>query len=359
VDAPLVSALSVSKGVVSYDSVNPHFRAGGRAKRPLPDVKKLQQGLLEGHRGSLSQAITLVESSRADHQDLARQLIDACMPYTGKSFRIGITGVPGVGKSTFIETFGLRMIENRGYKVAVLAVDPSSNRSGGSILGDKTRMEHLSNHPKAFVRPSPSSCSLGGVARKTRETILLCEAAGYDGILIETVGVGQSETTVRGMVDFFLLLMLAGAGDELQGIKRGIMEMADGLVITKADGENANAALRAKAEYQGALHLFPMGQSTWSPQVKTCSAIKNTGMDEVWAMLDTFKQTLCDNGYWQRQRGEQLKIWMKEALDQYIMDRFYQREGFLENYEVLEKKVSQGRCSPFEAANHLFKSFES
>ena len=353
------SALSVSKGVLGASSVNPHFQAGGRIKRPALDVDSLCKGLLVGQRGALSQAITLVESSRAEHQDLARQLISHCMPATGKSFRVGITGVPGVGKSTFIEAFGMHIIEQHHLKVAVLAVDPSSNRSGGSILGDKTRMAHLSNHESAFIRPSPSSCSLGGVARKTRETILLCEAAGYNVILIETVGVGQSETTVRGMVDFFLLLMLAGAGDELQGIKRGIMEMADGVVITKADGENGPAATRAMAEYRGALHHFPAQASRWVPQVSSCSALSGMGIPEVWKMLQDFKVCLHSKGHWEAQRTEQLKTWMRESIEQQLIDQFYQHPGMENLYRQMEQKVSLGQLSPFESAHALLRTYQA
>ena len=251
-------------------------------------------GILAHNPFILSRAITLIESQLESDNELATQIIDKLMPYTGNSIRVGITGVPGVGKSTFIETFGLYLadlateLENKNKKIAVLAIDPSSQRSGGSILGDKTRMEKLSNHKNAYIRPSPARSSLGGVSRKTRETMLLCEAAGFDIILIETVGVGQSETIVKGMVDFFLLLMLAGAGDELQGIKRGIMEMADMLVITKADGENKNAATKAKSQYKHALHLFPPNDANWTVPVEICSALENEGIEKIWKSIDAF-----------------------------------------------------------------------
>ena len=354
-NSPSSSALKVSMGVQSGTTINPRFLTGGQFKRPQLDIDELFSGIVSGERGALSRAITLVESSKVDHQDLARNLINQCISRTGQSIRVGITGVPGVGKSTFIEAFGMYLIEKQNKKVAVLAVDPSSNRSGGSILGDKTRMAQLSNHPFAFIRPSPSSCSLGGVARKTRETVLLCEAAGFDCILIETVGVGQSETTVRGMVDFFLLLMLAGAGDELQGIKRGIMEMADGLVITKADGDNGPASRRAMAEYQGALHHFPAQASRWAPRVGTCSALTGVGIGEVWDMVLDFKKCLETNGCWINQRSEQLKSWMRESIEQQLVDQFYQHPGMDERFKQMEIKVSLGQSSPFESAHSLLQ----
>ena len=249
----------------------------------------------------------------------------------------------------------MNLIEKHQRKVAVLAVDPSSGLSGGSILGDKTRMEHLSNHPHAFVRPSPSSCSLGGVARRTREAMLLCEATGFDTILVETVGVGQSETAVKNMVDFFLLLMLAGAGDELQGIKRGIMEMADGITITKADGENVSAAQGAQAEYAGALHLFPASESGWIPRVSTCSALKGTGLDDVWSMLEDYQTQLQTKSLWTTHRREQLLSWMRETLEQELLDRFYRAEGSTQRWDEAKRELLNGECSPFEAARRLLE----
>ena len=258
--------------------------------RPLPDIQLLKEGLLKGDIASLSRAITLIESTHPKHQALAAQLLDQVLPYSGKAMRIGITGVPGVGKSTFIESFGMHLI-GLGKKVAVLAIDPSSNISKGSILGDKTRMEQLSVAPNAFIRPSAAAGSLGGLTYKTREASLLCEAAGFDIIIIETVGVGQSETEVRNICDFFLLLMLAGAGDELQGIKRGIMEMADGLVITKADGNNVQKAKSARSEYARALHFLPPAASGWHPEVSLCSSIDGTGIEAAYAMIENFSST--------------------------------------------------------------------
>lgn len=346
------SALSIAKGKETSSPLNPRFQ---RRARHLPTLDDLHDRVLEGDRTALALAITLVESTRTDHQALARRLVDRLMPHTGKSFRVGITGVPGVGKSTFIETFGKFLIRESGRRVAVLAVDPSSNRSGGSILGDKTRMPELSNDPAAFVRPSPSSCSLGGVARKTRETILLCEAAGFDTLLIETVGVGQSETAVAGMVDFFLLLMLAGAGDELQGIKRGIMEMADGMTITKADGDNLPHAEAAQASYKGALHLFPASESGWIPRVTTCSALQNQGMDELGKMLDDYREQLATGGYWEASRRRQLRTWMRETIEQELLDRFYKTPGMEARLTTAQAQVMDGEVSPFECAMRLLE----
>src|SRR6056297_66269 len=290
------SSLSVSKGVEGSDSINPdslkHFKGKGRSLT----LQDYVEGIRNGNRTILSRAITLIESTKAEHQDLAQDIIEQCLPETGESIRIGITGVPGVGKSTFIETLGNYII-GKERKLAVLAIDPSSTRTRGSILGDKTRMETLANNDQAFIRPSPTGGSLGGVARKTRETIYLCEAAGYDTIFIETVGVGQSETAVHSMVDFFLLLMLAGAGDELQGIKRGIMEMADTIAINKADGENIPKANLAKKEFENALHLFPVPPSGWPPKVLTCSAMKNNGIAEIWGEVQNYLSLTSENGF--------------------------------------------------------------
>jgi LAO/AO transport system kinase len=346
------SALSISQGKEQSSPLNPRYR---RRSPPLPELDTLREKVLAGDRTALARAITLVESTRADHQALARQLVDELMPYTGNSYRVGITGVPGVGKSTFIETFGKYLIHTLDRRVAVLAIDPSSGRSGGSILGDKTRMPELSNDPKAFVRPSPSSCSLGGVTRKTRETILLCEAAGFDTLLIETVGVGQSETSVAGMVDFFLLLMLAGAGDELQGIKRGIMEMADGITITKTDGDNIPHAEAARALYQGALHLFPTTDSGWIPRVTTCSAFGNQGMREIGQMLDEFRIQLEQGGHWQARRRGQLRSWMRETIEHELLDRFYATPGMTSRLAAAQEQVMNGEVSPFASAMNLLE----
>ncbi|MDX5482219.1 MAG: methylmalonyl Co-A mutase-associated GTPase MeaB, partial [Hymenobacteraceae bacterium] len=291
------------------------------AKRYSPET--YEQGILAGDRVMLSRAITLVESKLHSDQELAQQVINRVLPFAGNSVRIGITGVPGVGKSTFIESFGNYLIKEQDKKLAVLAIDPTSQRSGGSILGDKTRMELLSTNPKAYIRPSPAGKSLGGVAKSTRETILLCEAAGFDAIIVETVGVGQSETAVHAMVDFFLLLMLAGAGDELQGIKRGIMEMADAIAITKADGSNKDKAKAAKAEYQNALHLYPPAASGWLPKVSMCSALQNSGLDTIWQTIADYLQLTHQNGYFEKKRRDQNLQWMYEAIRQGLEDNFY------------------------------------
>ena len=260
-----------------------------RARREkLPSTEEWVKGIVSGNRSLLSQGITLIESRRSEDQQRARELINGCLPHSGKAFRIGITGVPGVGKSTFIEALG-KHLTKQGHKLGILAIDPSSERTGGSILGDKTRMNDLAAHPQVFIRPSPSAGSLGGVARKTRESMVLFEAAGYDVIIVETVGVGQSETAVHSMVDFFLLLMLAGAGDELQGIKRGIMEMADAILITKADGDNYDAARLARRQYKNALHLFPLAASKWTPQVELISALEKQGLEKAWQVMDEYR----------------------------------------------------------------------
>ena len=290
-------------------------------RKKTPSSSALVQGILAGNLTALSRAITLIESKAEKHQEKAKKIIEACLPHSNKSVRIGITGVPGVGKSTFIEQFGKLFAKNK--KVAVLAVDPSSSISKGSILGDKTRMEELVNEPNAYIRPSASGDSLGGVARKTRETIILCEAAGYEYIIIETVGVGQSETAVHSMTDFFLLLKLAGAGDELQGIKRGIIEMADTIVINKADGENIKAAKLAKVEFNRALHLYPPKESNWSPKTLVCSAIKNEGISEILDVINQYVSLTKENGYFQTQRKEQNKFWLLQTIEENLKSDFY------------------------------------
>jgi LAO/AO transport system kinase len=305
----------------------------------------------------LARAITLVESDLPADAGLAARLLDAILPATGKSRRIGITGVPGVGKSTFIDTLGMYLVRERGDKVAVLSVDPSSPVSGGSILGDKTRMERLAVEEWAFIRPSPSRGHLGGVARRTRETILLCEAAGYDDILVETVGVGQSETAVRSMTDFFLLLMLAGAGDELQGMKRGIVEMIDGMAINKADGDNQAKAERARHEYASALHLFPAPADGWNPQVLTCSALKNEGIREIWQMVLDHRDHLEKNGHLARRRSRQALEWMKELVSLGLEASFRGDPRVAARLPELQDAVGQGQVTPFAASRELLALF--
>lgn len=303
------------------------------------------------NRLSLAKAITLVESKRADHREEAQQLLEKILPHTGQSIRIGITGVPGVGKSTFIEAFGLHLLK-QGKKVAVLAVDPSSPLAGGSILGDKTRMEELSRQENAFIRPSPSEGSLGGVAHKTRETMLLCEAAGYDVIIVETVGVGQSEYEVASMVDFFLVLMLPNAGDELQGIKKGILELADALVINKADGDNLNQAKQAQQHYQNAFHLLKENDF-WTPRVLSCSALEQKQIDAVWDMILEYQKTALEKNRFQQKRQQQNSQWMKKLLHEMIDLRLKQNESVRYLSEKLEQEVIQGSCTPYAAARQI------
>lgn len=308
--------------------------------------------ILKGNITALSQAITLIESTQPIHLQKANKIIMGCLPHASKSVRVGITGIPGVGKSTFIEALGLHLIENQ-KKVAVLAVDPSSTVSKGSILGDKTRMESLVKSSNAYIRPSASGSSLGGVARKTRESIILCEAAGFDTILIETVGVGQSETAVHGMVDFFLLLKIAGAGDELQGIKRGIMEMADAIVINKADGDNINRAKIAKVEFSRALHLYPPKSSGWIPTVTLCSAIEHTGIKELWQTIEEFVQKSKLTGHFESNRIEQNKQWLKQTIEDRITTSFYNRAEIKTEISKQIKLIETGKTTPFAAADYL------
>ena len=322
--------------------------------KKLPSIQGFINGILNQDTVLLSRAITLVESTVAEHQHLAQKIIDGLIVHSGKSIRIGITGVPGVGKSSFIESFGLHVVKQK-HKLAVLAIDPSSQISKGSILGDKTRMEQLAVHPNAFIRPTPSSGSLGGVARKTKETIILCEAAGYDYILIETVGVGQSETTVHQLTDFFLLLMLAGAGDELQGIKRGIMEMADALIITKADGTNLDKAKAARSEFASAMHLFPATESGWIPEVKTCSSLTNEGMIEVYEMIEKYRKHAVAKGYFDKKRMNQARYSLHQLIDEKIKNQFYATPGILERINKLEQLIIQNKISPYTAVENLFE----
>ncbi|MFZ5430926.1 MAG: methylmalonyl Co-A mutase-associated GTPase MeaB [Bacteroidota bacterium] len=314
------------------------------------------EGILKGDITLLSKAVTLVESARPDHRLIAGEIISRCLPYSGKSLRIGITGVPGAGKSTFIEALG-RLLTGQGHKLAVLAIDPSSERSRGSILGDKTRMEELSGDPNAYIRPSPSAGSLGGVARKTRETVVLCEAAGFDTIFIETVGVGQSETAVHSMTDFFLLLMLAGAGDELQGIKRGIMEMADLVAINKADGNNVEKAKMARIQYKNALHLFPAKDSGWDPQVLACSAWEKTGISEIWDTILKFRNLVETNGYFLSNRNAQARYWMYETIEEQLKAGFYNHPDIKPQLAAFENQVVNAKLTSYEAARKLLDRF--
>jgi LAO/AO transport system kinase len=328
-------------------------------RKALLSSDVLFEKLIQGDNVALSTAITLIESTKKSDQEEAKKLIDACLNVIDdRSIRVGITGVPGVGKSTFIETFGLYLIAE-GHKVAVLAVDPTSERSGGSILGDKTRMNELSQHPNAFIRPSAAGKSLGGVARKTRETIILCEAAGFDFILVETVGVGQSETMVHSMVDFFLLLMLSGAGDELQGIKRGIMEMADALIITKADGDNLVAAKKARVQYQNAMQLFPKNDNGWIPQTMITSATENHNIDKVYSAIASFQNTTRINGYFIKKRENQDVYWLQEAIREQLLNDFYQNQAVHDLLLQLKQKVLKKECSPFNAADELLKRYKN
>lgn len=343
------SALNVTQGVEDQPIVNPYFK---RKRRRALSTDEYVEGILQGNITILSQAITLIESNKPEHYAQAQEIIERCLPHAGRSVRIGITGVPGAGKSTFIEAIG-GMVASLKHRLAVLAIDPSSERSGGSILGDKTRMESISSNPDIFIRPSPSAGSLGGVARKTRETIVLCEAAGYDVIFIETVGVGQSETAVHSMVDMFLMLQISGAGDELQGIKRGIMEMADMMVITKADGENIHKAELAKVQYQGALHLFPLPESGWRPKVYTCSSVEKSGLEEVWKGVEEYLDHIEGNGYYSANRNRQNKYWMYESINEALKSSFYQNPQIAERIKEVEQRVLSAKQSSFVAAKEL------
>ena len=337
--------------VHSQPMVNPYGRVR-RARRRELSVGEYVEGILAGNSAVLGQAVTLIESTAERHQAVAQEVIEKCLPYSGNSRRIGITGVPGAGKSTSIDAFGLHVL-GQGGKLAVLAIDPSSERTQGSILGDKTRMEKLSQQDHVFIRPSPSAGSLGGVARKTRETIVLCEAAGYDNIFVETVGVGQSETAVHSMVDFFLLIQVAGTGDELQGIKRGIMEMCDGIAINKADGDNIKRADLAAGQLRSALHLFPPTPSKWRPEVTTYSGYYVIGIDRVWDMIDRYFAYVKKTGYFEEKRQEQAKYWMIETIDEQLRHNFYSRPDVGALLEQKEQRVLNNMQSPFTAAKDV------
>lgn len=347
------SALTEKQGVSQPETLNKEVakRLKSSKKKNL-STDELVSGILDQNQTTLSRAITIIESTAQKHQQQAKEIIEKCLQHANKSIRIGITGVPGVGKSTFIESFG-KLLISEGKKVAVLTVDPSSSISKGSILGDKTRMEDLVKEANAYIRPSASGDTLGGVARKTRETIILCEAAGFDVILIETVGVGQSETAVHSMTDFFLLLKLAGAGDELQGIKRGIMEMADSIVINKADGDNLKAAKMAKNEFNRALHLYPSKESEWAPKTLLCSALKNEGISEIWEVVSDYFETVKSNGYFQYKRKEQNKFWLLQTIESRLKSEFYANPLVKKELEKQLKALDENKTTPFEAAEKI------
>ena len=351
------SALNEKEGVSQPEIISASVVENIQQFRKVqPSSKELVDGILKGNITALSRAITLVESTNSGHLAKANEVINACLQYANKSVRIGITGVPGVGKSTFIEAFG-KYLTGLGKKVAVLAVDPSSTISHGSILGDKTRMEELVKDENAYIRPSASGETLGGVARKTRESITLCEAAGFDTIIIETVGVGQSETAVHSMVDFFLLLKISGAGDELQGIKRGIMEMADAIVINKADGDNIKKAKLAKTEFNRALHLFPAKKSGWMPTVSTCSSYTKEGIDEVWKTISDYLELIHNNHYFTEKRSEQNQYWMLETINEQLKNNFFNHPEIERLLEENKKAVQNNELSPFAAASILLENY--
>jgi len=351
------SALKVQEAIQQPNSVNDNYLEKMRnSKIAKRDIEYYYKGIIEGNITILAQAITIIESSKLEHRTLAEEILDKCRLATVDSVRIGITGVPGVGKSTFIETFG-KSLTSKGHRVAVLAIDPSSSRNKGSILGDKTRMEALSSDKNAFIRPSPSSGSLGGVAQKTRETITLCEAAGFDIILVETVGVGQSEIEAHSMVDFFLLLMLAGAGDELQGIKRGIIEMSDAIFINKADGDNVQKAELSKVQYANALHLFPPQKSGWIPIADTCSAFNNIGIDNVWNHIQKYIRLTKSNGYFLLKRKEQELYRLHKQIETKLKQIFYEDKSLESELAIAEKEVSENSKSPYLLAEKLIDSW--
>ena len=338
-------------------SINPDAsKRFPKGKKKLISVETLTAGVLAGDRVLLSKAITYIESENPQHQLIAKGLIENCLPHADKALRIGITGSPGVGKSTFIEAMGNHILQ-QGRKLAVLAVDPSSQVSHGSILGDKTRMEELASDERAFIRPSPAGTALGGVARKTRETIILCEAAGYDTIFVETVGVGQSETAVHSMVDCFLLLLLPGAGDDLQGIKRGIVEMADIVIVNKADEDRIKLARESKRAYKNALHLFPPKESQWVVPVLTCSALQNIGIDKIWKTISHYKSQTAENGYFEQNRIQQSKYWLYETINDQLQQLFYTNKNIKGQLDQIESEVTAGKVSPFRAAEELIRSF--
>lgn len=347
----------VIKGIEQPQTINVSSIRQLQKRRKVKAVETYVNGILDGNRILLSQAITLIESNKTAHQEKAQAIINACLPHAKQSFRLGITGTPGVGKSTFIEKFGQYVIEQK-KKLAVLAVDPTSQISQGSILGDKTRMVNLSSNENAFIRPSPAGSSLGGVARKTRESIILCEAAGFDFIMIETVGVGQSEIAVHSMVDFFLLLLLPGAGDELQGIKRGIVEMADLIAINKADGDNLTKAKQAQREYRNGLHMFPPKLSQWTAKAMICSGLSGMGMEDIWKQILAYQKQTRENSYFESNRQQQSKYWLHETIKNHLHQMFYQHPEIKHQIQHIEYQIQDGKLSPFNGAEQLLRIFK-
>lgn len=349
--------LKVETSPTNPGVINPYLAVRPRIRKRELSVDEYLDGILQGNVTILSRAVTLLESTRPEHEAMAQQIIEKCLPHSGNSVRIGISGVPGAGKSTSIDEFGIHVLNTRGGKLAVLAIDPTSERTKGSILGDKTRMEKLAVHPKSFIRPSPSSGSLGGVARKTRETIVLCEAAGYNTIFIETVGVGQSETACHSMVDFFLLIQVAGTGDELQGIKRGIMEMADGIAINKCDGDNVERCKVAAGYYANALQLFPVPESGIVPKVLTYSGFYGYGIRELWDYIYEYINHVKQNGYFTRRRQQQNMYWMYETIDERLRNGFYQDPDISTMLHQAETNIENGRQTSFVAAQSLLEFY--
>ena len=351
------SAVYQKQGVSQQETTSESSAKIIKTKRSkIPSIKKYVSEILDGNISYLSRAITLIESTNKKHQEKANTILEQCMPFANKSVRIGITGVPGVGKSTFIEVFGKHLTKNH-KKVAVLAVDPSSSVNRGSILGDKTRMEELVLDKNAYIRPSPSGLSLGGVAKKTRESIILCEAAGFDTIIIETVGVGQSETMVHSMVDFFLLLKIAGAGDELQGIKRGIIEMADAIVINKSDGENIKNTNIAKVEFTRALHLYPPKENGWQPKVLTASSLKKTGIDVISKMIDKYIALAKESEFFSTRRNNQNTFWLQSTIEQNLYNSFFKNKNISIAFQQEIELLKNGKTTPFISAKKLLKSY--